>query len=206
MKTTTFIYIKRRFVLLTVVVCLTGLMVFLAGCSEDEQPTGTTSNLAPFESENTLVFERADASRLDINSFLFCYCDEWEDTNVPEWTFQIMTGFDPAGNFGKDPVWRLKVVVKDVKVDEAIPFPNNFVWDQPINADLFIFDPDNELSSQSVRSSGSITIHRLSCAPGGGIDFSIDAVIGSEYHDGSSITVTGKFVSPLTAPPWDRGE
>jgi len=204
MKTTT--HIKPWIVVLTVVFCFTGLTVFLAGCSEDERPAGTASDIEPFDYENTLVFQRADATELVLLPFLFCYCDEWEDSTIPEWSFHIMAGINPAGVTATDQIWRMKVVVKDVTADEAIVLPNNFIWDQPKYADLFIYDPANELSSQSVRSSGSITIHRLNCGPGGGIDFSIDAVIGSEFGSGSSITVTGKLVSPLTGPPWDQGD
>ena len=84
-----------------------------------------------------------------------------------------------------------------------MPFPNTFIFDQPRNADLFLFDPSNELSTQADGSSGSITFQQLNCATGnnGVVEFTINAVIGSEFGDGPSVTASGSLKASVGAPP-----
>ena len=184
-------------VLLVVAACL-------SACSEDTQPAGQGTR-EPFDYENTLVFDGSSGGTIDFLSDYYCYCDEWESSNVTDYTFHVMGGFHPDSVAAGSPVWWLKVVVDDVVPGEPIDFPNVFIWDQPKDADLFIYDPPGEYSSSADGSSGQITIHRLDCGHGGGIEFSINAVIDSEFHDGGTVTVTGTFVAPLTGPPGSGG-
>jgi hypothetical protein len=189
---------------LGVILCCGCTAVALVGCSEEDQPTGKGdpfSGQGSFDYENTLVFKRSSGTEIDFSTGFYCYCDEWESSNVPDWTFHVIAGFDPGGHTVGDPGWRLKIVVADVTLDEPINLPVNFIWDQPEHGSLFILDPPNELSSAADDCSGSITIHRLICGNDGGIEFSIDAVIGSEFHGGGSVTVTGSFVAPHTGGP-----
>jgi hypothetical protein len=184
-------------------VTLAALSVVAAGlsaCSEETEPVGQGS-LGSFDYENTLVFVHSSGDTIRMLTGLFSYCDEWEPSNVPDYTFHVFAGFDPDSMATSQQWWWLKVVVGDVIVDEPVDFPNNFIWDQPKDADLFIVDIPGEFSSSTDESSGHITIHRLSCSSRGGIEFSIDAVIDSEFHDGGTVTVTGTFVAPVAGKP-----
>ena len=103
------------------------------------------------------------------------------------------------------PLEHLRAVVADVVIGQPLAFPNSFVFDLPKDVDLFVADssddPPNDLSSQDGRSSGFITFQKLQCGSGGEVQFSIDAVIGSEFHDGPSVSVTGAFRAAIDPPP-----
>ena len=48
---------------------------------------------------------------------------------------------------------------------------------------MFLHDPPNELATDTNESSGFIVFRRLPCPSGTTVDFSIDAILGSEYGD-----------------------
>jgi len=129
------------------------------------------------------------------------WCGPWEEGVVPTQTLHIVFG----GPGPDDPAWHLRAVVTDVVPGSPSVFPNNFVWDDPRNVDLYIADladnPKNELSTQDTRSSGSITFQALQCIHGGAVQFSIDAVVGSEFGSGPFVTVTGSFRAIVGSPP-----
>ena len=116
---------------------------------------------------------------------------------MPEPSIQVVFGGPGVGS----PSWHLRGVLADIVVGEAIGFPNRFVSDEPKDVDVFVLDPPNELSTQDDRSSGTITFHELECGANGKVRFSIDTVIGSEFWDGDSITLTGTFSAPVGEPP-----
>ena len=125
----------------------------------------------------------------------------WEEGLIPTASLQIFFG----GPTASDPRWHLRAVMADVTIGEVLLFPNNFIWDQPKDVDIFIYDPPNELSTQDYQSGGSITFQQLQCGSGGGIRFSIDAVIGSEFGDGPSVAVSGTFQAPIGVPKASGG-
>ena len=94
-----------------------------------------------------------------------------------------------------------KAVVADVTLGQPLTFPNLFIGDQPKDVDIFILDPPSELSTSALDASGSVTFHELPCAGATGVDFSIDAVLGSELHNEPSVRVTGTFGGPINEPP-----
>jgi hypothetical protein len=164
-------------------------------CSESS-PSG------PGATQNSLVFTRADRSEISFSSdaFLYVWCGPWEEGLVVTPSVQVLFGGPGPG----DPRWHLRAVVADVTIGQPLAFPNGFVFDLPKDVDLFVADlsddPANELSSQDARSSGSITFQKLQCGSGGEIQFSIDAVIGSEFHDGPSVNVRGTFRAAIDPP------
>lgn len=159
----------------------------------DGDPSG------PGSVQNDLVFTRADQSRIAFSSgaLLFVWCGAWEEGVVATPSLQVLFGGPTAG----DPHWHLRAVVADVTLGEPLPFPNSFIWDQPKDADLFVGDPPNELSTSEGQSSGSITFHQLQCGSGGEVRFSIDAEVGSELFGAPSVAVTGTFRAPIGQPP-----
>lgn len=180
----------------TRIVALAAAAALALSCGDDG-PSG------PGPIQDDLVFTRADQSRISFASgaMLHVWCGPWEEGVVPAASIQILFG----GPTASDPRWHLRAVAADVTPGVPIEFPNSFIWDQPKDVDIFIYDPPNELSTQDYRSSGSITFQQLRCGSGGEIRFSIDAVVGSEFGDGPSVAVTGAFRAPIDPPKASGG-
>lgn len=87
----------------------------------------------------------------------------------------------------------MSAVRRDVQIGQAIEFPNDFVWNKPHGAQLFAFDAPIEVSSAEEESSGSIVFSRLSCQLGGVVEFTVQAVLGSELFDGKFVQVSGTY-------------
>ena len=161
-------------------------------CS-DSDPTG------PGSPQNSLVFTRADQSEISFSSdaLLFVWCGPWEEGEVETPSLHVLF----AGAAEEDPGWHLRAVVGDVTLGDPLLFPNSFNFDQPKEVNIFVVDPPNELSTQDDQSGGSITFQQLDCGNAGEVQFSIDAVIGSELGDGPSVNVTGTFRAPIGQAP-----
>lgn len=148
---------------------------------------------------NNIVFTRANQSRITFASGakLYVWCAAWEPGLINTPSIHVAYG----GPAATDPFWQLSAVVADVKIDQPISFPNTFVFDQPKNADLFLSDPTNELSTQAGGSSGAISFQRLTCAGAGEVQFSINAIIGSEFGGGPSVHASGNFRGAVGQAP-----
>lgn len=160
---------------------------------------GDSGPTEPETAQNTLVFTRADQSAISFSNAaeLFVWCGPWEEGAVI--TPSVLIFFGGPGE--EDPHWRLWAVVADVTIGLPLAFPNYHGWDEPKDADIFIGDPPNELSTQTAESSGSITFQHLQCGSGNKVEFSIDATIGSEFGNGPSVTVKGTFRAVIGQPP-----
>lgn len=157
---------------------LAGALV-IGACGDN--PAGGT------DARSSLVFTREDGTLAEVGQRYFVWCGEWEPGEVatPAVHVSNMT-LAEAG-------WMLRAVRADVGGGATITFPNDFIFDQPEGALLFINDRDNELSTAEPESSGSITFQEVSCERGGTVRFSVDAVVGSEFGDGPTMRVTGSF-------------
>ena len=179
----------RRLVPLTFAVLLT-----VAACS-DRSSTGPGPNQTD---ENTLVFTRADQSRLvfDAGSQLRAWCGPWEEGLIATPAVHVVFG----GPGGTDRFWMLTAVRTDVTIGVPLTFPNTFRFDQPRNADLFILDEPNELSTSTSSSGGTIVFQQLNCTPGGRVEFTIAATVGSEVG-GPPVSVAGRVNAPVGEAP-----
>lgn len=175
-----------------VLVAFAAATVASLACS-DKTPSGPGADL------NTLVFTRADHSVIAFASGaqVFVWCGPWEEGFVATPSLQILFG----GPAQADPRWHLRAVVADVAVGQPLPFPNGFIWDQPKDVDVFLADAPNELSTTQSPANGSVTFQRFQCGSGGSVEFSIDAVLGSEFWDGPSVGVSGSFRAAVGQPP-----
>jgi hypothetical protein len=172
------------------------IVLFLVSCGDDG--TGKPSG----EPNGSLVFAREDGSVVEFpaTAKAYVWCGPWESELVPVPSLHVWFGTASPGQ----PGWVLRAVVGDVELGEPLSFPNYFVWDQPDSVLMFLLDPPNELATDTEESSGSIVFYRLPCPGGMDVDFSIDAVLGSEYGDGPSVAVRGRFEAQVTGrPPWD---
>lgn len=179
---------------LTAVVALAAAVALSVSCDDDESPGPS----GPDPVENELVFTREDATEIAFaaSEAPEVWCGAWEEglIDVPSLHLRVWGPSD-------DSRWWLKTVVADVTLNVPLPFPNSYVFDDPKDADLFISDPPNELSTQTGESGGSITFQHLDCDGGGEVEFSIDADVGSEFGGGPPVTVTGTFRAPVGEAP-----
>ena len=168
------------------------LVFMLVGCGDDDtvNPPGRTNN--------SLVFTREDGSEVEFPAAAqaFVWCGPWEQDEVPVLSLHVWFGSpeQPGG-------WALRAVVSDIEIGDTLRFPNYFIWDQPDSVHLFLLDPPNELATNTEESDGFIVFRRLPCPSGTAVDFSIDAVMGSEYGDMPPVTVRGRFTAQVTGHP-----
>jgi hypothetical protein len=166
--------------------------VLIAGCGDDDGTTCTTCG-----PRNDLVFTRENTSEIVFPSSAVTYvwCGDYDnDVEVPA----LHIGFGSSSL--EDPNWMLTAVVADIELEMPLSFPTTGAWNEPEDVMVFVNDPPNELSSYQSESSGTITFHALPCPGGGSVEFTIDAVLGSELHQGPSVAVTGYFKHELGDP------
>lgn len=176
---------------------LTFLLLWSYGCSEEEE----TPSSPPFEGvDNNLVFRRSDGSEIEFGENTLVWIGNWENIVKVDALHIVVSDASPPS--GPVRYWRLKAVFDDIVIGEKIEFPVNFIWNDPVGVSLFVFDEPNELSSQEEESRGWITFDKLRTGGTGEVSFSIDAVLGSEYHDGDSCFVQGTFRSSIGSEPF----
>jgi hypothetical protein len=162
----------------------------LTGCG------GSSVVEPPYGSINNISISRADGSVIIFAPNVHAWCGPWEQGVVEEPTVHVIVG-DATSR------WELRVVRRDAAEGATLSFPNEFIWDQPRRADLFIHDPPNELSTQTSGTTGAVMIDRFDCGPAGGIRFTVDAVVASELANLPPVTISGHFVTPWTGRPGD---
>ena len=141
--------------------------------------------------QGRLTFTRADGSRIAFKGPTTVRCGAWAD-DVRRPALHIARG-------GTKRHWQLDVVRRDLKNETPLEFPNDFVFDRPRGAQLFVADAPDEASTAGEDSSGSIVFSRHGCRPGVGVVFRIDAVLDSEFGDGDPVHVTGRFRGRVTS-------
>jgi hypothetical protein len=145
------------------------------------------------------VFTREDGSEIVFPSSAetFVWCGDWDsEVEVPA----LLIGFV---DIEYATYWSLRAVVADIELEQPLSFPTTGDWREPEGVSVFLNDPPNELSSGQSDASGTITFHALPCPGGDTVEFTIDAVLGSELHEGPSVAVTGYFRHDLTGLPED---
>jgi hypothetical protein len=139
-----------------------------------------------------LVFERADGSVISFAGAPRVWCGPWE-ADVKRRALHVVA-FGPITQR-----WQLSVVRRDLELGKRLRFPNEFIWDKPHGARLFVGDAPNEASTQEEESKGSIVFTRASCRPGRAVVFRANGVVvGSEFIDGEKIRVSGTFRGRVT--------
>ena len=168
------------------------LVLLLIGCGDDGagKPSGHTNG--------PLVFTREDGSRVEFPAAAetFVWCGPWEPEEVPAPSLHVW-----FGNLEQPSGWSLKAVLSDIALEDTLRFPNYFAWDQPDSVHIFLLDLPNELATDTDESSGFIVFHRIPCPGGTTVDFSIDAILGSELGDMPPVSVRGRFTERVTGAP-----
>jgi hypothetical protein len=175
-------------------VSIAALSLFV-GCGDDKAASCPTCG-----PENTLVFTREDSTEVVFPSSAVTYvwCGEWEewDSDVGLPALRIAFGSRNV----EEPNWYLEAALADIELDQPISFPATTSGNEPRRVLLFLNDGPNELSSFEGESGGTITFHALPFPGGGTVEFTIDAVLGSEYGNGPPVAVNGYFRHGLAVP------
>ena len=179
---------------LVVLVCIF-FLPSLFSCGKKSTEPDTQSPV-----KNNLVFKRTDGTEIQFKSNTYVWFGPWEEEIILVEAIHILVGFDPAEPEDVSG-WKLQAVISDVKIGEEMTFPNTFIWYQPKEVMIFINDPPNQLSTQEEKSRGGIVFQKLLSGAKGEVEFSIDAVIGSEFEGGDSLKVSGTFYAPVTGAP-----
>jgi hypothetical protein len=162
-------------------------IAIVVACGSDD-PAG------PAGLDNDVVFTRANGSTISFATTTFAWCGPWEAGLVAEPSVHVFVG-------GQTAHWQVDAVRADVTIGQPLAFPNSFTFDQPDGALVFVNEGANEASTAESNASGTITFEKIDCGSGGSIRFHINAVLGSEFSGGPSITASGTFTSPLTGAP-----
>ncbi len=177
------------------------LVALLAAVSAvSAAPAALPALPAAADVENNLVFRRQDGETIVFaaTARTFVWCGAYDEGEVETPTLHVIT-YDTTLTSGR--YWRLWAIPADVAIGEPQSFPNPWTWPNPDSVEIFVGDPPNEASTDTGDAAGSITFQQLDCSEGGGVEFTIDARIGSEFGDGPWITVEGSFRATLTGSP-----
>jgi hypothetical protein len=172
----------------------------LLACGKDDKPN-SPGPLPQISITSTLVFQRSDSTVVTMGATpLFC-CGLYDPGFVNERAMRIVL-YDPANqNAG----WQILVLIDRAQPGAVTTLPTTVVPPSKVPyVSMFAADMTNELSSDDQDSSGSITVHSFSCtATTIQIDFSVDAILGSEFGDGPPMRVQGSFQAtlPMNACP-----
>ena len=180
------------------------IFIVLAFAALVAATTATTAALA--DVDNQLVFRRksGDVITFPATAKAFVWCGPYESDGDPATpTFHVIV-YDTT--LTDATYWRLWAIPADVTIGEPQRFPNHWQWPNPDSVEIFVGDPPNEAATDTEDAGGSITFTKLDCVDesgdGGGVEFTIDARVGSEFGDGPWIDVTGSFRGRLTGNPF----
>lgn len=150
--------------------------------------------VGPPSAQAGLVFERPNGSAIRFDGGPRAWCGPWdEDVARPS----IHVGLRNARRG-----WELSAIRRSLEIGQPIEFPNDFVWNRPRGAHLFVAAGRIEASTAEEESSRSLVFSRASCRLGGVVEFSIDAVLGSELFGGKAVKVSGTYRGHVSKPPY----
>lgn len=173
-----------------VVVVIIALLFLHCGGFGDAEPDDSLGN--------DIIFVRKDLSVVQFSESAPIYI-WYGDYNLGEASKPALHVWVGARS-PTQPYWLLRVVTSRIELNVPLSLPRVFVKDVPKGIQLFLCDPPNELATTREGSSGTITFHKHPSS--GLVDFSIDAVMGSEYFDLPTVTARGRFIGQITAPPF----
>jgi hypothetical protein len=175
---------------------LTSVLAGCGGGSQDSPPSP-----APHEG---LEFRRADGSRIEMRGRPLVWCGPWNDV-IPDQALHVAA----VGGVERKPgeewfsYWQLWAIPEDVEGGAAVGFPGDYTFDDPSGVVLFVGDAQtqNEASTTGDDSSGQAAFSQADCKAGSTVEFTIDAIVDSEFSDGDPVKVKGTFRGVVQAPP-----
>ncbi len=143
-------------------------------------------------SSNTLVFTRADGTRIPMPKTVSVFCGPWESA-AGETPVRTPSLHLHAVSSSRRVAWELTAVLRDVHAGTVVRLPHSPVYDHPTKAVLFVNDGPrkNEASSATETARGTLRFRAIGCNPAR-VDVAVDATVGSEFADGAPIHVRGR--------------
>lgn len=153
-----------------------------------------------------LTFRRTDGSRIVFRGRVRAWCGAWNDLASTRTVHVAVMRADGRG-FAL-PYWHVYAVAAQVARGKVIRFPVGITGGRARGAEVFVADKrtGNEASTEEEEASGSISFAPVRCTPGSPVRFTIAAVLGSEFSDGTPIRVSGTYAGKVGARPagWPR--
>ncbi len=173
---------------------LGALLIVVPGCGDDD-PAGPTAN----DIQNQIVFTRPDSSKITMGTEYAICCGIWEAGFIDKNTLKIFF-FDPSS---QKSFWKLFLIVDEIQAGETYSFPTDV--SSPLKMFAFDTSDQNELSSDDDASTGTVTVEVMACGPPLEVRVTIDAVLGSEFHLGPPVAVSGEFRATVYSNPASFG-
>lgn len=151
--------------------------------------------VAPSVAAGSLTFSRADGSPIDFAGRARAWCGRWSpEVGRRSVHVELLSG--------RRARWEMRGVLSDLHSHPRVRFPDDFVFDHPRGALLFVAAPGGiEASSAEEESSGSISFSHLGCRRGGVLEFTVQATLGSELFEGETVSVSGTYRGRIGAAP-----
>jgi hypothetical protein len=167
-----------------------------AGCDKHH---ASSAPAPPVETvvADSLVFQRADSSVVAMGETPLVCCGLYDPGFVNERAMRVVF-YDPANQM---PGWQILILIDRAQPGATTTLPTEVVAPSKVAAvSMFVADFGNDLSSDAEDSGGIIVVHSFRCtATTIEIEFSVDAVLGSEYAGGPSMRVHGTFQATFPA-------
>ena len=175
------------------------LTLLLVAASLAAAACGKSKPTAPFllagvnSVSDGLRFTRSDATPIPMGRTYVVCCSTWEPGYINRETIKIFF-YDPTK---ANSYWKIFVIPDEVLGDSVFTLPTPSAGDGPVA--IFVNDvgTGNEASGEEAGSSGTVTIHSLSCGPPTRIDATVDALLGSEFAGRDPIRVRGRFTATV---------
>jgi Kelch motif len=153
-----------------------------------------------------LAFRRTDGSRIVFRGRVRAWCGAWNDPGSTRSVHVAVMTNDGRG-FAR-PYWHLWAVASGLTRARVVRFPVGISENHPRGAVVFATDArtGNEASTEEEEARGSASFAPVRCVPGRHVRFTINAVLGSEFGDGTPIRVSGAYEGTIGARPpgWPR--
>jgi len=177
----------RRFAVAVLAACLACLACGTTKPTAPIVPPGNNSVVDGF------TFTRQDSTPIFMGHSHAVCCSTWEAGFINRETVKVFY-YD---NTKTRSSWKMFVIPDEVAGASVFSLPTPEAGQGPVM--LFVYDVDtgNEASSVQQGSSGTVTIHSLSCGPPTQIDATIDADLGSEFAGGGRVHVRGRFTATV---------
>lgn len=167
------------------------------GCGKEEHGLIPPETFPGTSVSNSLVFKGADSLVVTMGTTPFYCCGRYDPSFVNERAMRIVL-YDPAN---QNASWQILILIDRAQPGATTTLPTAVV--APSKApyvSMFVSSRGGEWSSDVEESSGAIVVHSFRCsATTIQVDFSVDAVLGSELAGGSSMRVQGTFQATFPA-------